>query len=73
MPSVPIQPMPPPSYKLGDKIATRTAFGDALAALGKVNPLVVGLDGDVKDSTRIETFGKSFRTDSSSAISRNRT
>ncbi len=36
--------------------ATRKAFGDALAALGKANPLVVVLDGDVKNSTYTEEF-----------------
>lgn len=55
-----IRSMPAPTYRQGDKIATRTAFGEALANLGKVNPLVVGLDGDVKDSSKMETFAKEF-------------
>ncbi len=42
---------PPPSYALGDKVATRQAFGTALAALGKADPRIVALDGDVKNST----------------------
>jgi transketolase len=40
-----------PAYKLGDKIATRLAYGTALAKLGKNNPRVIGLDGDTKNST----------------------
>ena len=38
--------------------ATRKAFAMALAALGKANPLVVTLDGDVKNSTYTEEFEK---------------
>jgi transketolase len=41
----------PPNYKLGDKVATRLAYGTALAKLGKNNPRVIGLDGDTKNST----------------------
>lgn len=55
-----IRPMPEPSYQKGSEIATRTAFGEAMANLGKVNPLVVGLDGDVKDSSKMEMFAKEF-------------
>jgi len=51
-------PMPP--YKLGDSVAPREAFGAALAALGDVHPLVVGLDADVKNSTYTDKFGKKF-------------
>jgi transketolase len=49
-------PYPPPSYQLGEKVATRAAYGTALAKLGSVNPLVVGLDGDTKNSTFAEKF-----------------
>ncbi len=42
---------PAPPYSLGDKVATRQAFGRALAALAKVNPRIVAVDGDVKNST----------------------
>lgn len=45
-------------FKLGDKIATREAYGDALARLGDENPLVVALDGDTKNSTYSEKFMK---------------
>ena len=53
-------PMAPPAYKPTDAVATREAFGAALAALGDANPLVVGLDADVKNSTFTELFGKRF-------------
>lgn len=55
-----ISPLPPSPYKVGDTAATREAFGNALEALGAVNPLVVGLDADVKNSTYTEKFGKKF-------------
>lgn len=41
----------PPAYKLGEKVATRVAYGTALAKLGKNNPRVIGMDGDTKNST----------------------
>eukprot|EP00092_Neocalanus_flemingeri_P039954 GFUD01043522.1.p1 GENE.GFUD01043522.1~~GFUD01043522.1.p1 ORF type:complete len:496 (+),score=160.09 GFUD01043522.1:202-1488(+) len=41
----------PPAYKLGDKLATRQAYGTALAKIAKNNPNVVALDGDMKNST----------------------
>lgn len=55
-----ISPLPPSPYKVGDTVATREAFGNALEALGAVNPLVVGLDADVKNSTYTDKFGKKF-------------
>jgi transketolase len=49
----------PPSYVPGEKeVATRRAFGDALAALGKDDSRIVVLDGDVKNSTYTEGFLK---------------
>jgi len=65
-PSTPVQkpssisPLPSSPYKIGDTAATREAFGVALEALGAVNPLVVGLDADVKNSTYTDKFGKKF-------------
>lgn len=56
----PTQAMPVPVYKLTDSVATRDAFGAALVALGEANPLVVGLDADVKNSTFTDKFGKQF-------------
>jgi transketolase len=58
--SLSISPLPPSPYKVGDAVATREAFGYALEALGAVNPLVVGLDADVKNSTYTDKFGKKF-------------
>jgi transketolase len=43
-----------------DKIATRLAYGNALAALGRVHPGVVALDGDVKNSTYADKFFAAF-------------
>ncbi|MEU0225564.1 transketolase [Streptomyces sp. NPDC006284] len=47
-----------PRYDLGDEVATRNAFGEALAALGTARGDVVALDGEVGDSTRAEYFAK---------------
>ncbi len=48
---------PKPPYSIGGKdVATRKAFGDALEALAKVNPRVVALDADVKNSTHTDEF-----------------
>jgi len=55
-----ISPLPASPYKPGESAATREAFGVALEALGAVNPLVVGLDADVKNSTYTDKFGKKF-------------
>ena len=46
----------PPAYEPGTMVATRTAFGEALAALGDIRPDVVVLDGEVSDSTRTGFF-----------------
>ena len=45
-----------PSYKLGDSVATREAYGAALAKLGNDDDRIVALDGDVKNSTFSERF-----------------
>jgi len=47
-----------PSYASDKPEATRKGFADGLAALAKANPLVVALDGDVKNSTYTEEFEK---------------
>ncbi|MFD9794268.1 transketolase [Streptomyces sp. NPDC059070] len=47
-----------PRYEVGDEVATRTAYGQALAALGSARPDVVVLDGEVGDSTKAELFAK---------------
>jgi transketolase len=46
-----------PRYELGAKVATRKAFGEALAALG-ARPEVIVLDGEVGNSTHTEDFAK---------------
>ena len=48
------------SYNLGDKIATREAYGAALVRVGEANPAVVAMDGDTKNSTYAEKFFKKF-------------
>ena len=52
------KPIAPPSYKLGDQVATREAYGTALVKLGDADPRVVVLDGDVKNSTFSDKFEK---------------
>ena len=50
----------PPSYKPGEQVATREAWGTALAALGAIDHRVVSLDADVKNSTFSDRFEKAF-------------
>lgn len=45
-----------PRFTPGDTVPTRTAYGEALAALGSARADVVALDGDVSDSTRADRF-----------------
>ena len=52
--------IPPLAYKLGDMVATREAFGNALLRIGAVDPRVVAMDGDTKNSTFSEKFAKKF-------------
>jgi transketolase len=40
-----------PAYTLGQEVATREAYGTALAKLAAVAPQVVAIDGDTKNST----------------------
>ena len=47
-----------PSYT--DKVATRVAYGNALAKLGRSSDRVIALDGDTKNSTFAITFQKEF-------------
>ncbi len=51
----PDTPITLPTYELGAKVATRKAYGDALAALA-ARPEVVALDGEVSNSTYAEDF-----------------
>lgn len=52
--------MPAPAYKSGDLVATREAYGTALAALGALDQRIVALDADVKNSTFSDRFEKVF-------------
>ena len=58
----PIQPNLTDStdYKLGDLIATRLAYGDALISLGNSNEKIIILDAEVSNSTFSEKFAKKF-------------
>jgi len=47
-----------PRYEVGDEVATRKAYGEALAALGAARGDVVALDGEVGNSTFAEIFAK---------------
>jgi transketolase len=51
---------PPINYKPGDSVATREAYGNALARIGEVDPRIVAMDGDTKNSTFAEKFFKKF-------------
>lgn len=51
---------PPLNYKLGDAVATREAYGTALARLGGVDQRIVAFDGDTKNSTYAEKFFVKF-------------
>lgn len=50
----------PPSYTLGQQVATRQAYGKALVKLGKNNDRVVALDAEVKNSTFSIYFRDTF-------------
>jgi transketolase len=57
----PVRPAPTlpslvPEYSLGQEVATREAYGTALAKLARSCPDVVALDGDTKNSTFSERF-----------------
>lgn len=60
-PALPVGPVllsEPPNYAADQKVATRNAYGTALAKLGKSSPRVVALDGDTSNSTFSITFAK---------------
>jgi transketolase len=50
----------PVIYELGQKVATRKAYGNALVALGAHNHRVVALDGEVSNSTYAEEFARAY-------------
>ena len=55
-----IQELPDISYKKGDSIATRTAYGNALKRIFPHFPKLVSLDGEVSNSTRAEYFKEAY-------------
>jgi transketolase len=48
-----------PTYDLGQKVATRKAYGDTLAALGARRD-VVAMDGEVSNSTFADLFAQAY-------------
>ncbi len=51
---------PPISYEKGKTVATREAYGNALARIGETDQSIVAMDGDTKNSTYSEKFMKKF-------------
>lgn len=49
-----------PEYQLGEKVATRLAYGTALAKIAKNNSRVIALDGDTKNSTFSDKLKNAF-------------
>ena len=61
LPKPPKFPAPAaPDYDPSKPVATREAYGFALKRLGAVNPHIVAISGDVKNSTFSEMFGDAF-------------
>ena len=50
-----------PTWELGEEVATRKAYGEALTALGAIRGDVVALDGEVSNSTHSEDFREAHR------------
>ncbi|XP_053957297.1 transketolase-like protein 2 [Anastrepha ludens] len=50
----------PPNYKMGEQVATRLAYGTALAKIAQNNDRVIALDGDTKNSTFSDKLKKIF-------------
>ncbi|MEV6900017.1 transketolase [Amycolatopsis sp. NPDC051372] len=51
---------PRPAYALGEKVATRKAYGDALKWLGGIDPRVVAMDCEVSNSTHTDEFAHAY-------------
>src|SRR4051812_39075065 len=49
-------PLELPQYEVGSEVATRKAYGEALAALGSANGRIVAVDGEVSNSTFADIF-----------------
>lgn len=48
------------TWKKGESVATRSAYGKALVSLGESNPKVVVLDADLSGSTKTKDFSKAY-------------
>ena len=61
LPKPPDFPSPAaPDYDPSKPVATREAYGFALKRLGAVNPNIIAISGDVKNSTFSEIFGNAY-------------
>jgi transketolase len=62
LPQLPVAdgPLELPTWQVGEEVATRLAYGEALKAVGAADGTVVGLDGEVSNSTYAEIFAKAF-------------
>ncbi|AFZ36419.1 Transketolase [Stanieria cyanosphaera PCC 7437] len=60
-PALPIaHPFHFPTYEIGETVATRKAYGEAVKALGAAYPRLVVLDAEVSNSTHAEDFAKTY-------------
>ena len=55
----PIPDVDLPTYRKGEKVPTRKAYGDALLALG-ARPDIVAMDGEVSNSTHADEFARAY-------------
>ena len=55
------------SYKIGELVATREAYGTALLRLGDADQRIVAIDGDTKNSTYADKFFKKYPNRSTEA------
>lgn len=60
VPDLSVKLSEPPLYSAEAKVATRQAYGFALAKLGRNNDRVLAFDGDTKNSTFSDLFRKEF-------------
>lgn len=60
LPDLSVKLSQPPTYDADAKVATRQAYGFALAKLGRSNDRVVAFDGDTKNSTFSDLFRQEF-------------
>jgi transketolase len=54
----PVSPVELPTWEVGEEVATRLAYGEALKAVGSADGAVIALDGEVSNSTYAEIFAK---------------